>query len=258
MTMPFPGMDPYLEHPALWPGLQTRLAVGLANRLSPQIKPRYLADVEVREFVEDPVRHLEIRECYITILDRYRDLAVVTVIMLVSPSNKVAGPGRDSYLAKQHEILASECNFVEIDLLRSGQHVMSVPEPFLESAKPFDYLVCVNQWPDRKCLELYPCQLRDPLPTIGVPLADPYADAPPAIRAALERAGPGRHRGPDAPLDIQATLEQVYEEGGYMLRLRYDEPCVPPLSPADQEWASDRWLTYRRTHPDLFPDDHSG
>jgi hypothetical protein len=27
MNTPFPGMDPYLEHPALWPGIHARLIV---------------------------------------------------------------------------------------------------------------------------------------------------------------------------------------------------------------------------------------
>ena len=136
METPFPGMDPYLEHPALWPGVHTRLIVALADQLGPKIRPRYVASVEDRVFIESAdhdripdvwvqetgtgrpvpavhsgtaiatplvveVQQLEVREHYITILDRYRDLGVVTVIELVSPSNKAAGPGRDSYLAKQ-------------------------------------------------------------------------------------------------------------------------------------------------------------
>ena len=268
METPFPGMDPYLEHPALWPSLHTRLIVALANQLRPQIRPRYVASVEDRVFIESAshdripdvwvqetksgrrvppqqagtaiatplvveVQQLEVREHYIAILDRYRDLGVVTVIELVSPSNKRRGPGRDSYLAKQREIRGSECHLIEIDLLRRGRHVMSIPKASLKSAKPFDYLVCVNRWPARNRFELYPCRLRDPLPTIGIPLAEP---------------------DPDAPLALQRALEQVYVEADYMLRVLYDEPCKPPLSPEDQEWATAQWQAYRRAHADLFPD----
>jgi hypothetical protein len=235
METPFPGMDPYLEHPALWPGVQTRLVVALANQLGPKIRPRYVASVEDRVFIErvDEVDQLEVPEHYITILDRYRDLGVVTVIELVSPSNKASGPGRNSYLAKQREIRASEWHLVEIDLLRRGSHVMSVPESSVRRAKTFDYLVCANRWPVRNRFELYPCSLRDPLPTIGVPLADD---------------------DPDAPLMLQRALEQVYVEADYMLRVLYDEPCKPPLSPEDQAWASAQWQAYRRAHPELFPD----
>lgn len=49
MPSPFPGMDPYLEHPALWPGFHSRVIVGLADLLGPRLRPRY--DVEVEERV---------------------------------------------------------------------------------------------------------------------------------------------------------------------------------------------------------------
>ena len=52
METPFPGMDPYLEHPALWPSVHTRLIVALANQLGPKIRPRYVASVEDRVFIE--------------------------------------------------------------------------------------------------------------------------------------------------------------------------------------------------------------
>jgi hypothetical protein len=268
METPFPGMDPYLEHPALWPGVHTRLVVALADQLGPKIRPRYVASVEERVFIETPdqdripdvwvqetgqarrapeidpgtviatplvveVQQLEVREHYIAILDRYRDLGVVTVIELVSPSNKAAGPGRDSYRAKQKEIRNSECHLVEIDLLRRGNHVMSVPEAYVKPARPFDYLICANRWPARNRFELYPCNLRNPLPMIGIPLTDP---------------------DPDAPLALQHALEYVYQCSGYELRVRYDEHCNPPLRPEDQAWASAQWQAYRRAYPELFPD----
>ncbi len=270
MIMPFPGMDPYLEHPALWLSVHTRLIVALASQLKPKIRPRYVASVEDRVFIEGAeqpcapdvwiqkarpeaqttkpavgtmiatplvveVQEMEVREHYIEILDRYHNFGVVTVIELVSPSNKAAGPGRDSYLAKQREIRGSECHLVEIDLLRRGRHVMSVPGTLVARAKPFEYLVCVNRSPARNRFELYSCRLRDPLPTIGIPLAE------------------GDH---DVPLAIQGALEHVYDDADYVLRVLYDEPCKPRLSPKDQEWATERWSAYRQAHSELFPQDN--
>jgi hypothetical protein len=270
MTMPFPGMEPYLEHPALWPSVHTRMMVALANQLGPKIMPRYVASIEDRVFIESPaqervpdiwvqmaeaesrlpaavagttvatalvveLQELEVREHYIEILDRYQDFRVVTVIELVSPSNKKAGPGRASYVAKQKAILRGECHLVEIDLLRRGRHVLSVPTSLLPRAKAFDYLVCVGRHPDRKRFELYPCRLREPLPTIPIPLAEGDSDV---------------------PLAIQTALEQVYAEAGYRLRVRYNEPCKPRLSLTDQVWATERWAAYRQAHPELFPKDN--
>ena len=45
---------------------------------------------------------------------------MVTVIELLSPSNKRAGDDREQYLAKRRELLRSPAHLVEIDLLRDG------------------------------------------------------------------------------------------------------------------------------------------
>lgn len=263
MTLPFTGMDPYLEHAALWPGVHNWLIVALANQLQPRIAPRYIASIEQRVYLERPeqqripditvqkvrdggaalalaevdaavildVPEWEVRESFVEILDRYNDMRLVTLLEVVSPANKEAGPGREAYLAKQRETRARECHLVEIDLLRRGRHVLGVPEEDAARLRPYDYLVCVNRWTRRTRYELYPRRLRERLPRIALPLAEP---------------------DPDVPLDVQAALEQVYWEGRYMLRLRYDQPCEPPLDPDDQRCADERLAAYRAAHPELF------
>src|SRR5947199_8468522 len=54
MTYPFPGMDPYLEHPVLWEGVHARLIVAIANQLQPKLDPRYITSIEERVFVAGP------------------------------------------------------------------------------------------------------------------------------------------------------------------------------------------------------------
>jgi hypothetical protein len=265
MKTPFPGMDPYLEHSVLWEGLHARLIVALANQLQPRLDPRYVASVEERVFVEGPqqripdiwvqkvtngsapaataqleadtaiileVEELEVREARIEILDAYNDMKLVALIEVVSPTNKAAGPGRESYVAKQQETLARDCHLIEIDLLRRGRHVLCIPEWRAHSLLPYNYLVCVSRWPQRKRYELYPRQLRERLPKIKIPLAAP---------------------DPDVLLDIQDSLDQVYVDGRYMRRIRYDEPCEPRLDAADQQWASECWNAYKAAHPEWFP-----
>ena len=39
----------------------------------------------------------------------------------------------------------STAHLVEIDLLRTGPHVVAVPEWAARAHGPYDYLVCVNQ-----------------------------------------------------------------------------------------------------------------
>lgn len=265
MTMPFPGMDPYLEHPVLWEGLHARLIVAIANQLQPRLDPRYVTSIEERVFIEGPQRRipdvwvqkvgdrgdrprtsepqadsavvvevedLEIRESRVEILDAYSDMKLVTMIEVLSPTNKASGPGRESYIEKQVETLARDCHLVEIDLLRKGAHALSIPEWRVQELKPYDSIVCVSRWPKRNRFEIYARRLRERLPCIKIPLVDP---------------------DPDVPLDVQAALDQVYEDGRYMRRIRYDRPCEPPLEDADQEWAYARWRAYRAARTDLFP-----
>jgi hypothetical protein len=266
MKMPFPGMDPYLEHPVLWPSVHTRLMVWIADQLRPLIRPRYVATVEERVYLEEPdelripdvlvhklrdegaaqapaetltaepvvieVPAIEIREHYIEILDRYREQKVVAVIEVLSPTTKAGGKGTQAYLEKQNEVLATECHFVEIDLLRRGQHVLAVPEGRVARLRPYDYLVCVNRWPHRRKFEVYARTVRRRLPCIRLPLSEPDKDV---------------------PLDLQTALEESYERGDYMLRVKYEEPCIPPLEEADQQWAYECWKAYKAAHPELFP-----
>src|SRR6516165_9476749 len=58
MNSPFPGMDPYLEHPVLWESLHARLIVAIANQLQPKLDPRYIASIEERVFIEGPQRRV--------------------------------------------------------------------------------------------------------------------------------------------------------------------------------------------------------
>jgi hypothetical protein len=157
-------------------------------------------------------------ESYLEILDRHSGQRVVAVLEVLSPTNKYAGPGRDSYLTKQREVLASQAHLIEIDLLRHGPHTMAVPEWIVRQHASYDYLICVNRAEGlRDRFRLYPRQLRQRLPRIRVPLA----------------AG-----DPDVVLDVQAVLNQTYEAGSYRERLRYDQPCVPALPAENQAWAN--------------------
>ena len=199
MSMVFPGMDPYLEDPQIWPGVHGRLIVYIADALQPLLRPRYITGVEERVFVEGPDREiipdlwlrqsrssraegavafaegdvpvivrvpsLEVHETYVTILDRQSGFRVVTVIEVVSPSNKFAGPGRRSYIDKQQEIIASETHLVEIDLLRTGPHVLAVTESAARGRGEYDYLISVNRAGKvRDVFELYPRLLRQLAP----------------------------------------------------------------------------------------------
>lgn len=50
MPSPFPGMDPYLEHPDFWPGIHHLLISEIFRFLSPQLRPKYFVSLEVRMY----------------------------------------------------------------------------------------------------------------------------------------------------------------------------------------------------------------
>ncbi|MBY0526074.1 MAG: DUF4058 family protein [Gemmataceae bacterium] len=262
MGMIFPGMDPYLEDPLLWPEVHTSLVVYIRDQLQPLLRPRYVAAIETRVYLAGPERDvipdvrikrkrpprgvsgaavsladapdivrapgLEISEPYLTILDLQDGQSVLAVLEVVSPTNKYAGPGRESYERKQEEVRRSQAHLIEIDLLRAGPHVLAVPELLARGRAPYDYLVSVNPaWGQREEFQLYRRQLRQRLPRIRVPLGE---------------------EDPEVVLDVQAVVNKTYEAGSYDDRVNYKTPCMPLLSQEDQEW-SNQLIRQARAQP---------
>ncbi len=158
---------------------------------------------------------------FVEIRDAAHGHRLVTLIEIVSPSNKQPGQDRKAYEAKQSEILNSDANLIEIDLLRSGERLL--PSLQLKGAVESldcDYLILINRSQGRQGFEtdylLYPVMVRELLPCIPVPLAETT---------------------PDLPLDLQPVFERVYLSGPYQRMLDYTRPPVPPLFPDDRAWA---------------------
>ena len=70
-------------------------------------------------------------EIYIDIVTVGSNSRVVTTIELLSPVNKQPGEGREQYLAKQRQTLASHTHLIEIDLLRAGPPAIACGRPCL-------------------------------------------------------------------------------------------------------------------------------
>jgi hypothetical protein len=153
----------------------------------------------------------EVREARLVVTEvASRD--AVAIIEVISPSNKVAGAeGRTSYLRKRQEVIAAPTHLVEIDLLRGGLPIIARDE------LDCDYLVHVSRSQRRPKGLVWPIQLRQQLPVVGVPL---------------------RGKDPDAPIDLQAVLTSVFDRGAYDLLIDYAAPPEPPLSPDDTAWAA--------------------
>jgi|SRR5579871_6688059 len=214
MAGPFPGMDPYLENSVLWSGVQQGLVTGLRNALNRLLPADYVADMCEHLYLVEPV---EIREVFIQILPVGEESRVVTVIEVLSHINKSHGSeGHDLYLTKQRELLQSEVNLVEIDLLRRGEHTVAVPYEYQLRRGPWDYLVCLHRSGQRGHYETWPRTVRKRLPHFRVPLENEL---------------------PDTRLDLQEVFDHNYEDGAYGQRLDYRHDPSTAFERDDATWA---------------------
>ncbi len=271
LVQPFPGMDPYLEAPDMWPDFHNRLATALSTMLNAQLPAPYYARLQKRSELgiaseSGVLRHIipdvtvlrrprpetlptsgggvavldlprveattgvhvrvytdPLEHYFVEIYNSAHGHRLVTIIEIVSPSNKRPGPDRRSYETKQKDVLESNVNLIELDLLRSGRRLLPYPNlvAMVDTLAP-DYLVLLNRgalrqgnWMD---YTLYPVLLRETLPCIPVPLAA---------------------QDPDVLLDLQVAVNRVYREGPYVRAIDYSVPPNPPLNEADVAWADE-------------------
>ena len=262
MPSPFPGMDPWLEDPDLFPDIHDSLITYLREAINAQLPEPFYARSATRVWIDDggesrepdvAVNSPRGRSDAVAVLEPFgaSDLLViapaaspveekylevrsgrgnrlVTLIEVLSPSNKRYGSkGHLKYLEKQKDCREAGAATVEIDLLRAGLHTTAVPLEELQRRAPnYRYHVCSS---GRAVLDHYivaAVGLADRLPRVPVPL-DP--GVPPLF------------------VELQPLLDRAYDTGRYARHLDYDHPLRPPLSPAEQAWAAD--ILAKRTPP---------
>jgi Protein of unknown function (DUF4058) len=151
-----------------------------------------------------PEIDVEETESYLEVHDTAAGDRVVTCIEVLSPSNKQPGSaGWGEYGRNRRLMLRGAANFVEIDLLRSGQK-RGIQEAWPNSP----YYVLVMRQEDAPRCRVFPAFTHQRLPVIPLPLAD--AD-------------------PDLACDLQAAVDAVLASSRYERRLAYDRPIEPPL-----------------------------
>ncbi len=250
MPSPFPGMDPYIES-WIWEDFHARLIPAIYDKLNPALPKRYIASTELYITQVDPSNddeqfpltgpdlHIAERETafsgaavataeapinttialisrkrrYIKIVDQ-EERRVVTVIEVLSPSNKTGGDNGEAYRLKRQEFLGGEVSLVEIDLLRSGQRPpLGEPVPAIT-----DYYILVHRSWRRTRLAIWPFSVREAIPPVHVPL-DPDVQ--------------------DVVLDLRSCIDHVYDFGRYGEQFDYSRPPRPPLREPDATWARD-------------------
>lgn len=252
MPSPFPGMNPYLEHPSLWAGIHHRLITAIANDLAPQIRPKYIVAIEERVYevngdaalligvpdvsvqsslslgkqtesdlavtlVTQPIEVILpmpeiLTEAYLEIRAVETE-EVITVIEVLSPKNKQLSIGRLQYETKRLKILGSATHLVEIDLLRQGN-----PMPMTGQAQSH-YRIVVSHSEIRPRASLYGFNLPDQIPKFPVPL---------------------RTGELEPTIDLKPLLDEIYDQGSYDLRIDYRRPPIPALSEPEMVWVQER------------------
>jgi hypothetical protein len=260
MSMIFPGMDPYLEDPRLWTGVHQSLIVYIRDHLRPLLRPRYVAAIEERVYLEGPGRDV-IPDFWVR-----RRSAESSARRFTTESTAVAVLEEDEapLLVKGPELELHEGYITVLDL-HSNQRVVAVIEvvsPTNKYAGPGRVLYKEKQREvlasDAHLVEID--LLRFGPHVVAVPqyaaeskagpydylvcvsrakeLREDFEVYPCQLRKKLRRIRiPLAGDDPDVRLDLQAVLAQTYEAGDYEDRIDYRKPCAPPLSLDDQAWA---------------------
>jgi len=253
MRSPFPGMDPYLEHPALWPDVHNSLIAAIRDALAPLVAPRYYVGLERRTYrlgLDDLV-----------FVGR-PDVAVLTgqarLAEPEAPAYEIAAGRPPSPLWIELPMVdeVSE-SFLEVRIVPGGRVITVLellspanklhpkgrqqyedkraaildsrtslvevdlmragePMPMRAPAMPGDYRILVSRSWQRPRAQLFHFGLREPIPRVSIPL----------------------QRGEDEPeLDLNAVLHALYARARYDLVLDYDRPPDPPLGADDEAWA---------------------
>ena len=220
MTSPFPGMDPYVEDDKRWPAFQPLLVHALYQMLLPGLMDRYRARVGEREYTSEEALFTSIvrqehKEAFIEVRQR-ADGRLITLIEVISPSNKITTEGKRIYRCRRDEVKRMNANVVEVDLILQGPTLFDCAK---DAAPAFDYAVVVTRWthPDR--YEIYSATLPKRLPRFRVPLASDDRDT---------------------VLDLQAAVAKAFDQGNFIKSIDFARDPATHLTDENRKWLNER------------------
>lgn len=263
MPSPFPGMDPFLEHPAIFPDLHDRLATELSTAINAVLPGKYYAGLASRVWVEESERYVEPDIHLLKARDPRGEpensggIAVrdeieseVKPILIQVPHDEFHEPMVEIYAEPGGERLVTHIELLSLSNKRAGSDGR---ELYLKKQREIlgsqVHLIEIDL-------------LRGGEPTIAIPAESLHRKAGPHdYRICLHRynrkldyyvypiplparlpeiAIPLLPGDPDVFVDLQSVLATCYRTGRYEVRVRYEpDRLVPPLTPAQQTWADE-------------------
>ncbi|MEM7062398.1 MAG: DUF4058 family protein [Cyanobacteria bacterium P01_B01_bin.77] len=244
MPVMFPGMNPYLEHPDLWPEIHPQFVSALANLLQKQVSDRYNVIIRKRVYrvsgedslvVGQPSQEpcsganapdsqqpiptyiavpQTIQEDYIEIID-HKIGTTVTIVETLTPQKKRPGRGRENYEQRCEAIFGGDTHFVEIDLLRGWEPISAY------GPSDIDYRVLVSRSNQRPKAEMYTWQVNAPIPPLTLPISRPQD---------------GEGAQASCTVDLKQALDDACAGSTFDFSINYERDPIPPLHSDANQW----------------------
>jgi len=250
-------MDPYLEHPVLWPDVHNGLIAELRNTLAPQLRPRYYVALEERAYLAESAGLAFVSRPDVTVvgspipaasrtsLVEASSMGVATLepVIVELPIPELV---RETYLevrlAQTHAVITvlellspankrpgegrQQYERKRLQALTTCTHWVEID--LLRGGEPMavdirgqsvasHYRILISRAEHRPRAMLLPFNVRHLIPSFHLPL-QPRDDEP--------------------LVDLNHLLHLLCFLSGYDLRINYQSPTDPPLAEEDALWAN--------------------
>ena len=251
MPSPFPGMNPYLERPAMWPDFHASFIPRLRGLLVPQVRPRYTVrvheHVSFHEMPDGPWRGAGVPDVSVSErpgparppggepaatatvpvtvrlpaihVEEYRSASLEVLDRQgerVVTVLELLGPANKYASADRDAYLVKRARFLDLGVNFVELDLLRGGPRTTPDLPPCDYCATVVRAAEAPTAHVWPWRLADPMPLVPVPLR------------------PGE---PEPTLDLKAALDAVYDEAGYEDTLYRGSP-EPALTAEQAAWAA--------------------
>ncbi len=262
MPSPFPGMDPYIEGPAVWPDFHNRFIAAFSDAVNSLLPAPYYSAIANRIYVEDSDRRIEPDvdvlfppDSFDERMDHTGGIAIADVaqarpVIVHSPSEEITEWFAEIYAAPGGEQLVTTIELLSPSNKRTGSEGRVL------------YL--------QKQREMLASRVN--LVEIDLLRAGSHSTSV-ALRAARRKAGkfdyhacvhrfasrsdyelypillsqilptiaiPLLTKHPDLQLPLQPIADRCYESGQYARRVRYESEPPGPLTDGQRVWVASR------------------